>query len=47
MCHYMLDSECHPYISRYMDERGLGSLEIETDLDRELVDGDGKGSAYK
>ena len=42
MCHYMLDSECHPYISRYMDERGLGHLEIETDFDRELMIEDGK-----
>ena len=42
MCHYMLDSECHPYISRYMAERGLGHLEIETDFDRELMIEDGK-----
>ena len=42
MCHYMLDSECHPYIGRYMEERGLGHLEIETDFDRELMIEDGK-----
>ena len=47
MCHYMLDSECHPYISRYMDERGLGHLEIETDFDRELMIRGWKGSAYE
>lgn len=42
MCHFMLDSECHPYIGRYMEERGLGHLEIETDFDRELMIEDGK-----
>lgn len=42
MCHFMLDSECHPYINRYMAERGLGHLEIETDFDRELMIEDGK-----
>ncbi len=41
LCHFMLDSECHPYISRYMKEHKLGHLEIETDFDRELMEEDG------
>ena len=41
LCHFMLDSECHPYISRYMEEHRLGHLEIETDFDRMLMEEDG------
>ena len=41
LCHFMLDSECHPYISRYMGEHRLGHLEIETDFDRMLMEEDG------
>ncbi len=41
LCHYMLDSECHPYISRYMEAYGVGHLELETDFDRELMEEDG------
>ena len=41
LCHFMLDSECHPYISRYMEEQELGHLEIETDFDRHLMILDG------
>lgn len=42
LCHFMLDSECHPYISRYMEEHKLGHLEIETDFDRMLMEEDGR-----
>ncbi|HIT66594.1 MAG TPA: zinc dependent phospholipase C family protein [Candidatus Merdisoma merdipullorum] len=41
MCHFMLDSECHSYINRYMKEYRLGHLEIETDFDRKLLKEDG------
>lgn len=34
VCHYMLDSTCHPYIGRYMEKTGAGHDEIETELDR-------------
>lgn len=42
LCHFMLDSTCHPYINHYMGERGVGHLEIETDFDRELMTQDEK-----
>jgi len=42
LCHFVLDSECHPYISRYMEEHGLGHTEIETEFDRYLMVKDGK-----
>ncbi len=41
MCHFILDSECHPYINRYMREHKLGHMEIETDFDRKLLKEDG------
>lgn len=41
LCHFILDSECHPYIGCYMEEHHLGHLEIETDFDRALMEKDG------
>ncbi|MBS6396544.1 MAG: zinc dependent phospholipase C family protein [Clostridiales bacterium] len=41
LCHYILDSECHPYVAYYMEERGLGHLAVETELDRYLMEVDG------
>lgn len=38
ICHFMLDSQCHPYISCYMEEKDLGHMEIETDFDRYLME---------
>ena len=38
LCHFTLDSECHPYISRYMEDYGVSHTEIETDLDRALME---------
>lgn len=40
LCHFILDSECHPYIGCYMEEHHLGHLEIETDFDRALMEKD-------
>ncbi len=42
LCHFMLDSECHPYINSYMERYQLGHLAIETDFDRFLIEEDGK-----
>lgn len=42
LCHFILDSECHPYISCYMEEHDLGHLEIETEFDRYLMETDGR-----
>ena len=41
LCHFILDSECHPYIGCYMEEHGLGHLEIETDFERYLLEKQG------
>lgn len=42
LCHFILDSECHPYVNLYMEEQNLGHLEIETEFDRYLMVKDGK-----
>lgn len=41
LCHFMLDSECHPYIGNYMEEHGISHGDIETDFDRYLLARDG------
>lgn len=38
ICHYMLDSTCHPYIGTYMEKTGAPHDEIETELDRFLME---------
>ncbi|MDO5424337.1 MAG: zinc dependent phospholipase C family protein [Eubacteriales bacterium] len=42
LCHFMLDSTCHPYIAKYQKKTGAGHDEIETDLDRVLMEKTGK-----
>lgn len=37
LCHYMLDSCCHPYINRRTSESELSHSEIEAELDRMLM----------
>ena len=46
LCHFMLDSECHPYINGYGEKHHLGHLEIETDFDRFLIEEDGKDPVH-
>lgn len=42
ICHFVLDSTCHPYISEYMKKSGAGHDEIETEFDRSLMVRTGK-----
>lgn len=42
ICHFMLDSACHPYIARYMRREGASHDEIETELDRYFMERAGK-----
>lgn len=42
LCHFILDSECHPYVNYYMEEHQVGHLEIETEFDRYLMSMDGR-----
>ncbi len=41
VCHFVLDSECHPYVEKMIHESGVGHNEIEMELDRYLLSGDG------
>ena len=37
ICHFALDSECHPYIEKMIHTSGLSHSEIETEFDRYLM----------
>lgn len=42
ICHFMLDSSCHPFINEYERTKGASHAEIETELDRALMEATGK-----
>ena len=41
VCHFALDSTCHPYVERYTRESGVSHCEIETEFDNALMREDG------
>lgn len=41
ICHFMLDSECHPYIEEKISESGVSHTRIESEFDRVLLERDG------
>lgn len=42
LCHFMLDSECHPYINKVTKEEKLSHTEIESEFDKLLINKEGK-----
>lgn len=42
VCHFALDSECHPYIEERIQESGIAHTKIEGEFDRMLLVEDGK-----
>ena len=42
VCHFALDSTCHPYIEDYINDRGVAHTKIEGEFDRMLLVKDGK-----
>ncbi len=44
ICHFTLDSQCHPYIGTVEEETGLSHAEIETEVERYLMELDGRDS---
>lgn len=42
LCHFALDSACHPYVSAYEKEHQVRHSDIETELDRALMEERGK-----
>lgn len=48
ICHYILDSECHPYVSEMMKYQKMGHLDIEGEFEKYLLLKDGhKPEAYR
>ncbi len=42
ICHYILDSKCHPFVNRCTDESDISHMEIEEELDKHIMRRDGK-----
>ncbi len=47
LCHYCLDSLCHPYVEAKNAEGLVSHTQIETEFDRFLLEMDGKSPAHK
>lgn len=41
ICHFILDSECHPYVSEMIEKTGVQHLEIEAEFEKTLLRLDG------
>lgn len=37
ICHFTLDSECHPYIDEYIKERKVGHIELESEFEKFMM----------
>lgn len=42
ICHFALDSECHPYVNEMVEEIGVGHMEIEGEFEKYLLRKDKK-----
>ena len=42
VCHFALDSTCHPFIEEYIQNNGIAHTKIEGEFDRMLLEMDGK-----
>lgn len=42
ICHFALDSECHPYVEQMVEQIGVGHMEIEGEFDKYLLCKDDK-----
>lgn len=41
LCHFTLDSECHPYIDAYIEPRNLGHLFLKSEFEKYMMRKDG------
>lgn len=41
ICHFILDSECHPYVQQMIEKTGVQHLEIEEEFEKKLIRMDG------
>lgn len=37
ICHFILDSECHPFVAEAMEATGVGHLQIESEFEKHLL----------
>lgn len=44
ICHFALDSECHPYVEQMVEQIGVGHMEMEGEFDKFLLRADGKNA---
>lgn len=42
ICHFILDSECHPYVGQMIEQTGVQHLEIEEEFEKMLLRMDGR-----
>ncbi len=42
ICHFALDSTCHPYVEQYVRTSGVSHCEIETEFDNQLLRREGR-----
>lgn len=42
ICHFALDSQCHPYVRHMMEKTGVAHLEIEEEFEKKLLRMDGQ-----
>lgn len=42
LCHFVLDSECHPYVEEMIQKTGVQHLEIEEEFEKKLLRMDGR-----
>lgn len=42
ICHFALDSECHPYVEKMVKEKGVSHIEIEGEFEKHLLRLDGR-----
>ncbi len=42
ICHFILDSECHPYVAQMIEKSGVQHLEIEEEFEKMLLRMDGQ-----
>lgn len=41
ICHFALDSECHPFVAEEIERTGVGHVEIESEFEKMLMRGNG------
>ena len=46
ICHFALDSECHPFVAEEIEKTGIGHVELESEFEKFLMRKNGRRSAF-